>query len=39
MVLTSENGIKLIEPNSNLSQAYIHKAEDSLESIQVNIKK
>ena len=39
MVLKLENGIKIIEPNPNLSNAYIHKADDSLESIQVNIKK
>lgn len=37
--LNQKNGIKIIEPNQNLSQAYILKAEDSLESIQVNIKK
>ena len=37
--LNQKNGIKIIEPNPNLSNAYIHKAEDSLESIQVNIKK
>ena len=37
--LNQKNGIKIIEPNPNLSDAYIHKAEDSLESIQVNIKK
>ncbi|HNR44856.1 MAG TPA: HEPN domain-containing protein [Methanofastidiosum sp.] len=37
--LNQKNGIKLIKPNSNLSQAYLCKAEDSLESIQVNIKK
>lgn len=37
--LSQKNGIKLIEPNPNLSQAYILKAEDSLESIQINIKK
>jgi len=37
--LNQKNGIKLIEPNPNLSQAYILKAQDSLESIQINIKK
>lgn len=37
--LNQKNGIKIIEPNPNLSNAYIHKADDSLESIQVNIKK
>ncbi|HOR87603.1 MAG TPA: hypothetical protein PLK11_06870 [Methanofastidiosum sp.] len=29
--LSQKNGIKLIEPNPNLSQAYILKAQDSFE--------
>src|SRR3989338_7621653 len=30
-------GLSLIEPNSNLAEAYIKKAEEALESIRVNI--
>ena len=30
-------GLSLIEPNSNLAEAYIKKAEESLESIRVNV--
>lgn len=32
-----KEGLSLIEPNSNLAEAYIKKAEEALESIQVNI--
>ncbi len=37
--LNQKSGIKLVEPSYNLSKAYMLKAEDSLESVQVNIKK
>lgn len=37
--LNQKNGIQLIVPNPNLSKAYMAKAQDALESIQVNIKK
>jgi len=30
-------GLSLIEPNSNLAEAYIKKAEEALESMRVNI--
>ena len=30
-------GLSLIEPNSNLAEAYIKKAEEALESIRVNV--
>ena len=32
-----KDGLTLIEPNSNLAGAYIHKAEEALESMRVNI--
>jgi len=32
-----KEGLSLIEPNSNLAEAYIKKAEEALESMQVNI--
>ena len=32
-----KEGLNLIEPNSNLAEAYIKKAEDALESLRVNI--
>ena len=32
-----KEGLRLIEPNSDLAQAYIKKAEEALESITVNI--
>lgn len=32
-----KEGLRLIEQNSNLSEAYIKKAEEALESMQVNI--
>lgn len=32
-----KEGLRLIEPNSALAEAYIKKAEESLESIRVNI--
>lgn len=31
-----KNGISLVEPNPNLSQAYLKKAEDALESMRIN---
>lgn len=34
--LKAKNGLELVEPNSNLSKAYIKKAEDSLKSIEIN---
>jgi len=34
-----KEGISLIEPNSNLSDAYLKKAEDSLRSMRVNVVK
>src|SRR3989339_885749 len=30
-------GLSLIEPNSNLAEAYIKKAEEALESMMVNV--
>jgi uncharacterized protein (UPF0332 family) len=35
--LKQKDGISLIEPSQNLAEAYIRKAEDSLESMRVNI--
>ena len=32
-----KEGLRLIEPNSNLATAYIKKAEEALESMRVNI--
>ena len=32
-----KEGLSLIEPNSNLSEAYIKKSEEALESMRVNI--
>ena len=32
-----KEGLSLIEPNSNLSEAYIKKAEEALESMMVNV--
>jgi len=32
-----KEGLRFIEPNSNLAEAYIKKAEEALESIRVNI--
>ena len=32
-----KEGLSLIEPNSNLAEAYIQKAEEALESLRVNI--
>ena len=32
-----KDGLRLIEPNSNLSEAYLKKAEEALESMGVNI--
>jgi uncharacterized protein (UPF0332 family) len=32
-----KGGLSLIEPNSNLAEAYIKKAEEALESMRVNI--
>ena len=37
--LKKKEGISLIEQNSNLSEAYIKKAEDSLKSMDINIVK
>ena len=34
-----KEGLSLIEPNSNLANAYLKKAEEALESIRVNIVK
>ena len=34
--LNTKNGLELVEPNTNLSQAYLKKAEDSLKSIDMN---
>ena len=31
-----KGGLSLIEPNSNLAEAYIKKAEEALESMRVN---
>ncbi len=33
--LNAKNGIELIEPNKNLAEAYIKKAEDALESMRL----
>lgn len=35
--LRKKDGLSLIEPNNNLSEAYLKKSEESLESIAVNI--
>ena len=32
-----KDGLNLVEPNSNLAEAYIKKAEEALESLRVNI--
>ena len=32
-----KEGLSLIEPNSNLAEAYVKKAEEALESMRVNI--
>ena len=32
-----KGGLSLIEPNSNLSEAYIKKSEEALESMRINI--
>lgn len=32
-----KEGLSLVEPNPNLTEAYIKKAEEALESIQVNV--
>ena len=32
-----KEGLSLIEPNSNLAEAYIKKAEEALESMRVNV--
>src|SRR3990172_5249809 len=34
-----KEGLRLIEPNSNLAKAYIKKSEEALESMRVNIVK
>lgn len=34
--LKAKNGLELVEPNSNLSSAYVKKAEDSLKSVELN---
>ena len=34
--LNQKGGISLLEPNSNLSEAYIKKAEEALESVRIN---
>jgi len=34
--LKAKNGLELVEPNSNLSEAYLKKAEDSLKSVELN---
>ena len=33
----TKKGLSLIEPNSNLAEAYIKKAEEALESMRINI--
>lgn len=33
--LKAKNGIELVEPNSNLAEAYLKKAEDSLETMRL----
>ena len=35
--MEKKDGIRLIEPNSNLANAYTKKAEEALESMRVNI--
>lgn len=37
--LKKKEGISLIEPNTNLSKAYLKKAEDSLRSMNLNVVK
>jgi|SRR3989344_2788494 len=37
--LKQKDGISLVEPNSNLAEAYIKKAEEALKSMRVNIVK
>ena len=32
-----KEGLRLIEPNSNLAEAYLKKAEEALESMRVNV--
>ena len=32
-----KGGLRIIEPNSNLAEAYIKKAEEALESMRINI--
>ena len=34
--LKQKDGISLVEPNSNLAEAYLKKAEDALESVRIN---
>ncbi len=34
-----ENGLSLVEPNLNLSNAYLRKSEDSLKSMRENVSK
>ena len=34
---SKRGGLKLVEPNSNLAEAYIKKAEEALESMRVNV--
>src|SRR3990167_4347121 len=34
--LNQKGGISLLDPNSNLSEAYIKKAEEALESMRIN---
>lgn len=34
--LKAKNGLELVEPNLNLSEAYVKKAEDSLKSVEIN---
>lgn len=36
--LRQKSGTRLVEPNSNLSKAYVSMANESLRSLQVNIK-
>lgn len=35
--LKQKDGISFVEPNSNLSEAYVKKAEDSLETMRINL--
>ena len=37
--LNKRDGLSLVEPNSNLANAYIIKAEEALESMRINIVK